>query len=164
MKEIPLTKGMVAIVDDADYRELAEYKWYVVGQPGNEYAARYGGTKPSGSTIHARMHRVLMQAPDGIEVDHINRNRLDNRRANLRLATRAQNGQNRGKFSPRTHSRYKGVTWHSRNRYWQAMICVNGNRIYLGGYKSEREAALAYNNAAVKYHGKFANLNILEGE
>jgi hypothetical protein len=162
MKEIPLTKGLVTIVDDEDFQMLNAYKWYSVGHPKKEYAATYGG-KGKGQPQHIRMHRMLLNAPDDSEVDHINGNRLDNRKSNLRLATRSQNGRNRGKFSNhkgKSHSsRFKGVTYHSRDSCWQATICVDGQYTHLGYHNTEREAALAYNKAAIKYHGEFAIIN-----
>ncbi|ADI67581.1 HNH endonuclease [Mobiluncus curtisii] len=163
MKTIPLTKGLVAVVDDADYSKLSPYSWYAVGRPGNEYAARYGGHN-KGSSSHIRMHRELLNAPAGIEVDHVNGNRLDNRRANLRLATRTQNACNRSKFRGKHHSRFKGVTYHVRDQCWQASIRHHDKHIYLGSFESEVEAAAAYNKAAINYQGKFAKLNELQGE
>ena len=157
MKEIPLTKGLITIVDDSDYENLAQFKWYAVGHPGKEYAARYG-RKPQ----HIRLHRELLNAPENTEVDHINGNRLNNRRANLRLATRSENGRNRTKFDYPTHSKYKGVTWHSRDKCWQSTIVVDTRHIHLGYFNTEREAALAYNKAAIQQFGEYANLNKIE--
>lgn len=157
MKELSLTKGFTTVVDDDDYEELSHFKWYVVGHPGKEYAARYGGKHQ-----HIRLHRELLHAPANMEVDHINGNRLDNRSANLRLATRAENGRNRAKFNCSTLSEYKGVTWHSRDKRWQSTIVVDGRHIHLGYFMTEREAALAYNKAAVQHFGIYANLNNIE--
>lgn len=157
MKEIQLTKGLITVVDDADYKKLAQFKWYAVGHRGKGYAARYGG-KPQ----HIRLHRELLLAPENMEVDHINGDRLDNRRANLRLATRSENGRNRLKFNYPTHSEYKGVTWHSRDKRWQSTIVVDGSHIHLGYFNTEREAALAYNKAAKQHFAEYANLNNFE--
>ena len=106
------------------------------------------------------MHREVIKAPDELLADHINRNSLDNRKANLRPATHAQNVQNRtknrkGKYS----SKYKGVTWNCGHRLWQADIKFNGNHIFLGSFDSETGAAKAYDRAAKRYHGEFAVLN-----
>ncbi len=163
MKIIKLTKGMSTVVDDEDFLDLHQFSWYVLGHPGKEYAARYGGTTEKG-TIHLRMHRLILDAPQNMEVDHINGNRLDNRRCNLRLATRSENGRNRGKNKSISSSKFKGVTYHSRDQCWQAYIIVNKQKYHLGYFKSEIEAACAYNKAATQMHGAFAKLNDLSEE
>ena len=161
MKKIPLTKGLYALVDDGDYKELSKYNWFASGHPGQLYACRYN---PKNKSRHIRMHRQILNAPENMEVDHINLNRLDNRRSNLRLATRQENSFNRKKFNKKSHSKYKGVTFHIRDRCWQACIRVNGKHIYLGSFDKEVDSAMAYNKAAKKYHGKFANINIIQEE
>ena len=161
MKIIPLTQGLETLVDDEDYDELSKYSWYAVGHKGQEYAARYG-RKPI--QTHIRMHRELLNAPAGLQVDHINGNRLDNRKANLRLATQAENSRNRGKFSSTALSQYKGATYHKRDGVWQSSIKVDGKLIYIGSFSSEIQAAKAYNEAAKKYHGLYANLNRFKEE
>ena len=163
MKYIPLTKGLMTCVDDSDYVTLSQYKWYVVGHPGKEYAARCGRDS-TGKQIHIRMHREILSAPTNMEVDHIDGNRLNNCRSNLRLATRSQNGSNRTKSYPNATSKYKGVTWHKRDQYWQATIIHQNRHIHLGCFSSEKEAAVAYNTAAKKYHGNFAKLNNITEE
>lgn len=108
------------------------------------------------------MHRQIMQLHNDNDMvcDHINGNGLDNRKANLRQATYAQNSWNRGKNRVPSYSKYKGVSLHGTDRKWQAQICVHGKRIYLGRFNSELEAAMAYDAAAVKYHGRYANVNL----
>lgn len=159
-KEIPLSKGMSALVDDDDYTRLSAFSWYCIRSGNSFYAARYGGKK--GGSHHIWMHRVILDAPKGFEVDHINGNKLDNRRENLRIATRAQNAFNRAKFKIPSSSRFKGVTFHKRDKKWQACIKVNGRSIFLGYFKNEVDAARAYNEAAAEYFGEFANLNDME--
>jgi len=102
------------------------------------------------------MHNLVINIPDGMFCDHINRNGLDNRKANLRPATHTQNVWNRRKFKPYSRSKYKGVDDMKR---WRARIRVNGKRIYLGSFKTELDAAHAYDKAARKYHREFASLN-----
>lgn len=104
------------------------------------------------------MHRQVVDVPDGMVVDHINRDSLDNRKANLRPATRAQNVWNSTKRKGGT-SRYKGVSFKKHNAKWIARIYTKGREIHLGCFENETDAAKAYDNAAKKYHGRFAALN-----
>ena len=92
-------------------------------------------------------------------IDHINNNGLDNRKANLRLATPAQNARNRRKTAAKTYSKYKGVSYHAGQRKWSAAIRVNGQYKYFGLFQNEIDAAKAYDEAARKYHKEFAVLN-----
>jgi hypothetical protein len=101
-----------------------------------------------------------MQAPDGIEVDHENRNGLDCRRTNLRLATHRQNIMNTG-LRPANTSGYKGVSWDKENQKWRASIRAYGRSYNLGRFSTKEEAARAYNEAASRLHGSFARLNLI---
>ena len=152
-KEIQLTKGAVAVVDDADYEDLMRYRWCLNAQG---YAVR--GYRRDGVKHQVRMHRAVVgPACDGFEVDHINGNKLDNRRSNLRIATRSQNAVN---IPVAPHSSiYRGVRMAKGRGMWTARICVNRKQIHLGQYKTEIEAARAYNDAAIQYFGDFARLN-----
>jgi hypothetical protein len=105
------------------------------------------------------MHREIIRASDGEMCDHINHNGLDNRKVNLRLATRYQNAWNRRKPNVNSRSKYKGVSWNEREKRWHARIQVNGRSRFLGTFKDELEAAKTYDAAARKYHGAFAALN-----
>ena len=147
---IPLSQNEFAIVDNEDLRLLNGYKWSLVTKSQLRYARRAVGKKS------VYMHRVIMNAPAGVQVDHINGNGLDNRKANLRLCNYAQNQQNRRKRR-RATSLFKGVGWHD-NR-WRARITVNGKQIEIGRFKSEFLAAEAYDQKAVELFGEFANLN-----
>ncbi len=127
---------------------------------------RYGWNKTPYINISYKgksvpLHRLIMNAPKGMLVDHKNRNTLDNRKKNLRLCTRAQNMWNRK--ATNATSKYKGVTYFKRVGKWIAMITANKNKIYLGIFFKEEDAARAYNKAAKKLHGKFARLNKIGG-
>jgi hypothetical protein len=155
-KEIELTQGKVAIVDDEDYEWLNQWHWYAAKYGKTFYAARNEGTFPLKKTIY--MHCVIMNTPAGMRIDHKDLNGLNNTRNNLRNSTHAQNKQNAGKYSNNT-SGYKGVSWHKRIEKYTAQIVVNGKRINLGYFYDLKDAALAYDEAAKKYHGPFAKLN-----
>ena len=105
-----------------------------------------------------KMHRLILNASDDIQVDHINHNGLDNRKGNLRLCSCSQNCMNRNTRS-KTSSRFKGVVWRKKSQKWQSRIHIDGATKYLGAFFNEGDAAMAYNDAALKYHRDFACLN-----
>jgi len=152
---IPLTKGQHAIVDAADFERLNAYKWTASARGGAFKAVRRRRVGEPGTGRYVYMHRDLMGAAEGAEVDHANRNPLDNRRDNLRLATRSQNGANRAAW--RT-SLPKGVHVAGVGR-WVARIRVNGRQLHLGTFSSPEAAAKAYDAAAEAAWGSFACKN-----
>ncbi len=152
MKQVQLTQGKVALVDDEDFERLSKFKWHALYTKGHWYAVR---------TMDKRlifMHREIMAAPSRAQVDHKDGNGLNNQQYNLRLATNAQNGRNRGKQHNNT-SGYKGVYWNKQDRKWRANIRCDGRIIHLGYFVNSEDAARAYNDAAIKYFGEFAKLN-----
>ena len=159
-RRIPLSRGKYAIVDPDDYYKLSEHKWSVsTGPYNNFYAVRKEPNRngKKGKTI--RMHRLVANTPDGLLCDHINGDSLDNRKANLRSATHLQNSWNARKSPQSCSSKYKGVMFRKGPQKWAAMICVAGEKIFLGSFKDEIEAAKVYDKAAKKYFGEFAKLN-----
>lgn len=159
MKTIELTRGKVAIVDDADFEYLNQWNWYASKAKKGFYAQHTQGIFPFKKRVY--MHRLIMNAPDGFDVDHINGNELDNRRSNLRLCNRSENMGNIKKHSDNT-SGYKGVYWRTDKNKWCAVIKINYKTKYLGYFVDVKEAARAYDIAAKNYFGKFANLNFPE--
>jgi len=155
-RRIPLTRGKFAIVDPQDLAPLLRYKWHLAQCPTSAYAAAWTTTAKNGKRKRIWMHRQILNVPPQMCCDHINHNGLDNRRANLRIATRAQNSANRQKRNQHTRSIYKGLEWDKKQKKWKARISVRGRKIYLGSFASEIDAARAYDRAAKEHHGRFA--------
>lgn len=152
MRTIKLTRGFEAIVDEDDYERLTTMAW----QYNSGYAQRRQWI--NGKRVGVKMHRMAINAPPGVHVDHINGNKLDNRKSNLRLASRAENNRNATKRY-NNRSGYKGVNYHPPSKKWQARITVNKKTKSLGLFLTAEDAALAYNNAALKFFGEFAKTN-----
>lgn len=158
-RKIPLTQGKFALVDDADYHWLNQWKWCAHRDRRTYYAVRNTARGANVKRTTIRMHRLLLGAQPGQECDHINGDGLDNRRANLRFCTTAENQCNQRHLRRGKSSRFLGVCWHKLNKRWVARIEFNGQRHRLGYFHSEIAAARAYNLAALKYHKAFASLN-----
>lgn len=149
MKEIKLTKGFIALVDDEDYDYLNHWKWYVYIDRTYRYAIR----TESKSRKRIKMHRVILNAPDHLLVDHIDHNGLNNQRYNIRLCT---NSQNQWNMKGRRNG-FKGV---SAEKYcFRASIKYQQRTIHLGSFKTEKEAGMAYDQKAKELFGDFALLN-----
>lgn len=148
MKEICLSKGAVAIVDDDDYESLSKHKWYL----------------HKGGAVHHRsaaekvifMHRRILNPPQGMCIDHINGNKLDNRRVNLRVCTSGENSQHRIKLPHHNTSGVLGVSWHKHLQKWQVRINVKKQCVCLGYFSRLQDAAQARREAEQKYFGEFA--------
>lgn len=153
-KTIELTQGKVAWVSECDFERVSEHKWTANRQRERWYVrARIEGK-------HITLHRFILNTPDGLDVDHENNNGFDNTRSNIRNCTHRQNIQ---RCRPRSGgtSRYKGVSWQAAVNRWHVGIYVNSEKLFLGLYADEDEAAKVYNRAAKKYFGDFAYLNTI---
>lgn len=161
VKEIELTQGRVTLVDDADYEWLMQWKWTLMDKGQNALYAYRSGPRNGGRGKTIMMHRQVMHAPIGIDIDHRDGNGLHNCRSNLRFCNDRQNQANQ---RPRLgySSKYKGVSWIKREHRWRVGIKNSGKSIHLGYFDDEIEAALAYNAAALELSGEFARLNVIE--
>lgn len=171
MKEIKLTQGLSALVDDEDFEWLNQWKWYAHKRHGSTYAIRNIQVGDKRSAI--KMHRLIMglENVEGKMVDHKDRNGLNCQRNNLRVCNAGENRKNSIKQLKKATSIYKGVVLHTHKQFnktlqrttiyqsWHARIVIDGKRKVVGCFKTEIEAAVAYNDAATKYYGEFALLN-----
>ena len=161
MKEVKLTQGYVALVDDEDFDRVSTAgPWHAVVYPRSVYA-KHTTAHIDGKQKPITMHSFILGVTDGrIEIDHEDHNGLNNQRINLRVATKHENQRNRRKSHNNT-SGYKGVCWVKARHNWEAMIRVNGKSVWLGSFASAEDAARAYDSAALKYFGEFAFTNMM---
>lgn len=159
MKEIPLTHGAVALVDDADYELLSQWRWHVST---NGYARAM--IKDAGAFRGVYMHRLIMgmAKEDKRQIDHVDRQKTNNQRSNLRICTHRQNHYNIGVRRDNAVG-LKGVSWSASNRKWVSSIKVDGEQKWLGSFETPEQAHAAYRSAAVEYHGEFVNLSNVVG-
>jgi len=149
MRKIKLSNGLITLVDDEDYEELSKYRWHGGGGR-NEYTCPVRWEK--GKSVY--MHRQIMKCPKGMVVDHIDHNRLNNTKSNLRICTVSQNTQNK-----KDNGKFQGVHWDNTHKKYRSRIRVNGERKHLGYFDDLNVAALHYNEAAKQYYGEQAKLN-----
>lgn len=143
MKNVYLYKNKgVAIVDDSDFEEVSKYKWHL--------DRGYAAMTVKGGILY--MHRFINETPKGMSTDHINRNKLDNRRSNLRTCTQRENNTNMKLRSDNT-SGHRGVTWHKKGKRWQAQINIQGSLLYLGQYTELKDAIKAQKDAFNQVYG-----------
>ena len=160
MKRIELTQGMFAIVDEEDFEKINSLKWCYEKHGKQDYAnkaIRVGKKQRS-----VRMHQMILNCPQGYEIDHINGCGLDNQRKNLRIVNRMQNNWNSRKRRKAT-SRYKGVSFSKRDKKWKVQILSDSRYYSMGLFETEMGAALAYNDLAFKLRGEYARLNNIYG-
>jgi hypothetical protein len=151
MKTIPLTQGRTAVIDDADFDLVSQFKWHAHFDGTNWYALRRTATG------HQSMHNLVMGSPTGVKIDHRDHNGLNNRRGNLRVCEHRQNCYNL-KMKVTNRSGYKGVSWKTTHQRWCAQIRF-GKVYHLGLFEDKIDAARAYDSAAVRYFGEFAATN-----
>ena len=152
MKQIKLTQGVVARIDDDDYEKFGAFNWH--NHEG--YGARMVGGRKNRKML--RLHREIMQAPADMEVDHIDGDRTNCQKSNMRLVPRWLNRLNLPLYK-NSKSGYKGVTWHGQTPKWVASIRFRGKQIHIGLFENKHDAAIAYNACAMKLFGEFARLN-----
>ena len=153
MKEIKLANDRgIALVDNEDYEMLSQYKWRIMR---NNYALTT--IKFNNKWITKKMHRLIMNEPKGMQIDHIDNNGLNNQKNNLRIVTHSQNMMNKHKRWG--VSKHKGVSFFKRDNNWRAYISINKKQIHLGYFNFEIKAAMAYNKSAKELFGEYANLN-----
>jgi hypothetical protein len=159
-RRINLGEGRYALVDQVDFYWLNKFRWHAEGENEYIYAVR-NDIKPGRKMKTVRMHREITNAPRHLLVDHGNNKTLDNRRANLRLATSSQNAVNRRRRCDKSKasSKYTGVSLEKGRNKWLAYISFNGKRKHLGRFDNEIDAARAYDKAALEFHKEFARLN-----
>ncbi len=166
MKEIPLTLGYFAIVDDEDFDWLNQWGWYVNKHRNGVFYAHRQYRNPAiknkkghAKQVYIAMHRIIMSVTKKVDIDHINHNGLDNRKANLRICTHSQNLQNQRRLKKnKSFSKYKGVRRTGQGK-WKVEICYENTHIYLGCFACEVAAAKTYDKVASIIFGEFAHLN-----
>ncbi|MHB8842419.1 MAG: HNH endonuclease [Candidatus Aquicultor sp.] len=157
MREIKLTQGKIALVDDEDYEYLNQFKWFCSKQKYTCYAVR-SMRMPDGNYRTLAMHRAIMGTLKGKVVDHIDHNGLNNQKYNLRNCTHAENLMNQSPAKS-SGSIYKGVSLYPGGDGWRAIIRKDNKQHFIGRFTKEIEAARAYNQKAIEYFGEYALLN-----
>lgn len=149
---VPLTRGYEAIIDAADVPLVSGIRWFVSIKKHTEYA--WSWVRADSGRYQIIMHRELLSAAPGTEVDHKNHNGLDNRKENLRIATTSENRRN-SLLQTRRNGRLKGAGWHKHSKKWRGYIALDGKQKSLGYFHSEQEAHDAYVLAAKSHWGEW---------
>lgn len=158
-KTIQVSRGYTAVVDAEDFAALSAFTWHpLFGSRGRVYARRT--VRVDGRRRTILMHREIARPARGVDVDHADRDGLNNRRSNLRLVTVSQNMANAVKRDGRVSSRFKGVSWDAERNRWRARLGVRGAYRFIGRFAAEEEAARAYDVAALAAFGEFARCNL----
>lgn len=152
---VNLTQNKVAIIDAEDFERVNLFKWYAEWSP---ITNQYRAARTDENRNHVYLHRFIMNPPDGMHVDHINHDTLDNRKDNLRICSQSNNNKNQRIRCDNT-SGYKGVTWDKQHKKWKSQISKNGKMKTIGMFDNKISAAIAYDAYAIEIFGEFANLN-----
>jgi len=159
MKEIKLTQGKFALIDDEDFERVNKFKWYAHKVSNTFYARRC--ITINGKCKTQLMHKLIMgDNPQKLDIDHITGDGCNNQKVNLRFCTRSENMMNQ-RSQVGVSSKYKGVCWFRASKKWRAYIKKEGICIHLGLFASEIEASQSYNVASIKYFGEFAHQNVM---
>lgn len=156
--EVKLKNNHTLLIDDADWNLVKNFKWTAHKKPPNNCYYAIATDYSSGKKKTIYLHNLLINKPSAFTIDHINGDGLDNRRQNIRLATKSQNAGNQ-KLRANNKTGFKGVCFHKQHKLYMATIKVNYKGIHLGYFKTPESAAKAYDKAAIKHFGKFAKLN-----
>lgn len=151
MAQVTLSNGLTALIDDDDSEMVSRFNWHFK----DGYAV--ANVRRNGKRAQMRMHRFILGESAGECTDHVNQDKLDNRRANLRACSKSENGMNRAKQSNNT-SGCKGVTFDPRRNRWQAQIMVKGKNHFLGRFKTVDDASDAYSEASRRLHGEYSRV------
>lgn len=151
MKRLQLTNGGFTLLDDEDYNYFSQWKWQNI----HGYAVRcvYVANRKLGKGVHrsvnklVALHREVNKTPEGFDTDHVNRDKLDNRKSNLRTTNRSVNAHNAGKKNNNSRSSLQGVQWRSDRKKWRSYICIDYKPVYLGTFDDELDAHLIYISA-----------------
>jgi len=157
VKEIQLTQGKIALVDDGDFESVTRFKWHVSSENYAETTSYIGSVGGQHKYAYMSMHRLIMRPPEGMEVDHRHHNTLDCRRSKMRICTKSQNQHNQ--LKQKGSSKFKGVSWHKRATKWMVKLQNDGKAIHLGYFHDEETAARAYDDKARELFGEFAHTN-----
>jgi len=152
MKKVPLNKGFFSLVDDKDYEFVAQWTWHFDGK--YAFRSKRYGPRKEGKSYKIYLHRLITNCPPNKQIDHINRNALDNRKCNLRICTKKENNHNRDKNSNNT-SGFKGVWWDKRYKKWSVQI----QHKHIGRFETATEGAIAYDKKAKELYKEFAMTN-----
>lgn len=156
MKLLPLTRGLFSKVDDSDFDDLSQFNWQIAGNLDARTFYAQRNVFKDGKWKKEKLHRRIMNCPQGLTVDHINGDGLDNRRINLRICTESENLKNR-KHQKNAKNKYPGV-YKSGKKKWGARIWTNGKTLYIGSYLTEIEAVKARESKAIELRGEFAKI------